>query len=780
MKKRLTWAGGKYLKWFAVVVVGLIVVSKFIIPTPVFNKPIAKVLLSKEKFLLAAHIATDGQWRFGAVDSIPYKFSTCILHFEDEYFFSHPGINPVSIAKAIKSNLSQQKKVCGGSTITMQVARMIGEQGERTYFKKVGEMLLALHLEINLSKSDILNLYVSNAPFGGNVVGLNAAAWRYYGKLPSELSWAENALLAVLPNAPSLLYPGKGIDELRKKRNRLLLKLKEKQIISDETYRLSILESIPDRPLKLPNNAQHALFYGIEQTKQDIVKSTLNAQLQNSAQEILNRHVNELKWNEVYNAAAIIVEVSTGNIVAYVGNVNQSIEHANKVDVVTANRSTGSVLKPFLYALSLQKGIIVPQQLLPDIPTYYAGYSPKNYFLTFDGAVKADEALYRSLNVPFVRFLKDYGINEFHKGLQQLGLSSLKYAPSHYGLSLILGGAEASLLELTGIYASMGRVLNRYNQIQTYNELDYFTPTLIKNEIGFKKTDYPRLSAGSIYSTFEALTQVNRPLSENGWKSFYSTNKIAWKTGTSFGNKDAWAIGVTPKYAVGVWVGNADGEGRNGLTGVSVAGPVMFDLYELLNQTDWFQTPTSEMENALICKQSGFRAGTYCEKVDTLPIPKANNKELLCKYHRLVHLTPNQQYQITANCTNEGIVHKSWFILPPIQEWYYKSKSPLYKTLPPFHPSCNQTEQNPMVFSYPVNTNKLFIPKELNGKKGRIVFEIVHRIPNKNVHWHLDENYLGSTQDLHNMEVLCDKGPHVLLVVDEDGNELKKWFEVLD
>jgi penicillin-binding protein 1C len=756
-----------------------------LLPVPSFDASYSKIMTAKGGELLGARIATDGQWRFpeSDPDSANFdKFSSCILQFEDQYFYQHPGINPVALASAFKDNLGARKRR-GGSTISMQLARMMGEKGRRTYAKKCWEMLLALHLEINMSKAEILNLYLSHAPFGGNVVGLEAASWRYYGRSPANLSWSENALLAVLPNAPGLLYPGKGQELLEEKRNRLLDKLALAGLIDDETCRLSKLESIPGQPLRLPGNAQHALNFSSERTGSLHVKSTLDYRLQNEAQLIINRCAKELQANHVHNASAIIVEVATGNILSYIGNVNSSSSHANKVDVVKAKRSTGSILKPFLYASALDDGLILPKMMLTDIPTYYAGYSPKNYYLSFDGVVKANEALYRSLNVPFSRLLQQYGVDRFYDKLHKLQMKSLIFPSDHYGLSLILGGAEVSLLELAGMYSGMARQLNQFSQGNSNHQSVYFSPKIVEDVSNSNeyKTQEPVISAAAIHHTFEALLKVKRPASENGWKQFETSRKIAWKTGTSFGNKDAWAVGVTPKYVVGVWAGNADGEGRTGLTGVSSAAPVMFELFNLLPSTGWFDVPHDELKEAIVCKKSGYLAGEHCEQTDSSLVIDVNNSSLLCPYHKFVHLSKNERFQVKQNCvSNNDIIHKPWFVLPPVHEWYYKKVSPLYAELPPFHPACKQERRQAMTFSYPVNSNRLYIPKELDGTRGKVVFEIVHRSPTIKVYWHLDTKYIGYTDGEHKMPIGAEKGRHQLVAVDENGFEISKNFEVLE
>jgi penicillin-binding protein 1C len=769
------------LKWGLGIMIFLILISRFVIPTPQFNVPTSTILEDSTGVLIGARIATDGQWRFPVIDTIPEKFEKCILLFEDQYFYRHFGVNPFSIFRAIKVNVKAGRIKQGGSTLTMQVARMLRNGKERNLWQKGVEMLLTFHLEINYSKSEILSLYASQAPFGGNVVGLETASWRYYNRSPNNLSWAEMAALAVLPNAPSLIYPGKNAEKLKVKRDLLLLKLKEAGYISSEDYTLSILEDLPGTPYRLPQYANHLLDRAYEHNMGERIQSNTSAYLQKSVQEILNGYVNQYQYNDIYNGAVLVMEPKSGKIVAYVGNATGTKLHSNNVDVIKAPRSTGSLLKPFLYATMLSQGELLPQMLVADIPTYFSGYSPKNFYMTFDGAVKADEALYRSLNVPFVRLLKEHGINRFYNDLKGMGMESLVFESDHYGLSLILGGAEGKLIEMSSVYASMARRLQRYNRSGEYSDQDIYISNYYDDPTEYYVLGSDRMSASAIYETFNALTEVNRPVSRTGWKSFGSSRKIAWKTGTSFGNKDAWAIGVTPNYVVGVWIGNADGEGRASLTGSGYAAPVMFDVFDHLSEESWFEQPVLDYVNAQICKASGHKVSVNCDEVDTILIPNVIQNTAVCPYHIKVHVDQSEQFQVNMNCESvERIKHKSWFVLPPVQEWFYKVKSPLYSPLPPYRSDCDQGEQKIMDFIYPKYPNKIFIPKELSGQKGRAVFELVHRHPSLQVYWHLDGQYIGVTQDFHQLEIIAESGIHVLVVMDEQGNELVKKFEVVE
>ncbi len=754
-------------------------ISRFILPNPTFDDPTSSVLLDVNQHLLGARIATDEQWRFPELESLPQAAKQCIIQFEDQYFEQHLGINPVSIGRAMVVNIKAKRIKQGGSTLTMQLARLWFKNKKRTVSQKLLELAIAIHFEINYSKDEILNLYMSHAPFGGNVVGYEAAAWRYYARQPKDLSWAEHAALAVLPNAPSVIYPGRNSSVFKNKRNRLLDQLLAHDIIDSSTCALSKLEMLPGAPLPLPKYANHLMDRAAQMYPGERVSSHIQYGLQKSTQLLINKYVQQYTYNNIHNAAALIIETKTGNIIGYVGNATNAKDHNNQVDVIKAVRSTGSVLKPFLYTYMLSQGELYPSMLVADIPTYFSGYAPQNYYEEFDGAVPINEALTRSLNIPFVRQLKNHGVDRFYHELENQGFRTLKYPSSHYGLSLILGGAEGSLLEITSMYAGMSRTVLDAADIKELDDQIFISPYFDKAP---KKLDYPKaqLHPGAVYTTLKTLQEVNRPISHEGWRSFNSNHPIAWKTGTSFGNKDAWAIGTTPEYTIGVWVGNADGEGRAGLTGLNSAAPILFDVLQFLPATSVFPEPYEYFKEEIICKESGRIANTYCPHTDTVSVPDVHYDLLPCSNHKWVHLDASQKYQVHASCESvANMVSKSWFVLPPVQEWYYKRKSATYLSLPPYRSDCISNAENPMQFIYPKQHHKIYIPLELDGKQGQVVFELAHRQAGTKVYWHLDQTYLGVTQHTHKMGLVTPKGKHVIKVTDTLGNEITQYFEVL-
>ena len=756
----------------------------FCLPRQLFHVPYSTVVTDRNEELLGARIASDGQWRFPPRKTTPEKIKQCLITFEDKHFHHHWGVNPLSIGRAIYQNTKHKRIISGGSTLTMQTIRLSRNES-RTFGEKIIEMIWATRLEFRASKEEILSMYVSHAPFGGNVVGLDAAAWRYFGHSAEELSWAESAMLAVLPNAPAMIHLSKGRKMLLSKRNRLLKQLLEEKIIDSSTYELAVTEPLPDEPHPLPQIAPHLVSHFYKERNGQYTRSTIDRGIQTHIEDLAERWSNEFNRSDIRNLAILVIDIPANQVIAYCGNVHfDRKQSGNQVDVIQAPRSTGSILKPFLYYAMLQEGSLLPDMLLPDIPININGFTPQNFSLQYEGAVPASEALARSLNIPAVMMLQRYGVPKFHNFLQQTGFKTITRPSSHYGLSLILGGAEATLWDVTNVYAQMGRALvpdltprlTKEKEAKITEAKDEDEEE--KEEKEEKKTARHTYiwDKGAVWQTFNALKEVNRP-EEIDWKSIPSMQAIAWKTGTSYGFRDAWAVGVTPRYAIGVWVGNATGEGKPGLVGAQTAGPVLFDIFNYLPASSWFERPTGVFVDAEVCRQSGHLKGRFCEETDTVLILPAGLRTDACPYHHLITLAADEKHRVYENCANtEPVFQKSWFTLPPVWEWYYKQHHPEYRPLPPFKAGCGEDTFQPMQFIYPPINAHIKLPKQLDGSKGFLTVELAHTDPNATVFWHLDDTYLMQTQDFHKISLQPTSGKHSLTAVDGEGNTVSTTF----
>lgn len=541
--------------------------------------------------------------------------------------------------------------------------------------------------------------------------------------------------MAILPNSPSSIRPGKNGEKLLAKRNRLLFRLFEKGEMSRGDYGLACAEPLPPEPSPLPSYASHLVdrLAGTEDRSRPI-RTAIDINLQKRVEEIVSRHSDLLAAEGINDMAAVVTDVETGQILAYCGNSSPYRKRpGSDVDAARSPRSSGSILKPILYCAALENGTLLPGSLIADTPVNINGFAPQNYDLTYDGAVPASEAVSRSLNVPSVHILRKYGIESFLSTLRECGMTTFTRSAEDYGLSLILGGGECRLDEIVSAYASMSRA---YSQ---------------------GESDFPLSDKVALWHTFNAMSEVNRP-DEIDWHVIRSAGRTAWKTGTSYGYRDGWACGVTPAIAAGVWAGNASGAAAPGLIGARTAGPVLFDILNLFPEKSWFSEP-ADNEGVLtpVCHQSGCIAGPYCEERDTLLIPRAGLRTETCPYH----------YRIDG---------KNIFRLPPAMEWYYRQKHPEYgrkdrtETMP--------SGISPMEFIYPEGGSIITLPRQLDGSPGEMVFNLAHHDNDATVYWHLDNEYIGETRFIHQYRMRPSPGPHSVTVVDNTGNTISVGFTI--
>lgn len=740
----------------------------FIVPARLLKKSqnYSYALYDKNGILLGAQVASDQQWRFEP-GKVPEKFKKSIIQFEDKRFYYHWGVDPISIFRAIISNIKQERIVSGGSTITMQTVRILEGNKKRTYAQKIKEALIAIIFEIRFSKKQILELYCANAPFGGNVVGLEAASWRYFNLPPEELTWAESAVMAVLPNQPSLVYPGANSEILLKKRNALLKRLYEKKYIDEQTYELSIAERLPGKPYPLAEHAPHYLEY-LKSSSKGKTKfyTTLDYNYQKSCSRILERWSKDFSRLGINNAAALIMDTKTEEILAYCGNTG--LDGRNKdsfaVDIIQSERSSGSLLKPFLYAAMLDSGELLPDQLVIDVPTRIGSYRPENNIQKYSGVVPASEALTRSLNIPAIRELQKFGINRFLDILKKCGFTTFTRSSDDYGLPLILGGGEIKMQEAAAAYA---RLMKKAN---------------------FQKINFP-ISTGSAWLTVNVLATGTRPDDEANWQKHANSKKIAWKTGTSNGNRDAWAIGITNEFTVAVWIGNASGLGNPDLKSASTSAPVLFDIFSILPKTTWPDIPYDDLVSQEVCTHSGYAAGIYCNNTKEIMRPKNAAAPSLCPYCTRVSLTQDGKFRANSeDLTGEkagkynGTIPKleNHFVLPPNLEYWYKNNSLNYRVLPDFVPWHQASSKENISIVFPEPSARIIIPIELDGSPGAMVAQAAARSAETIIYWDLDGNYLGLTDKRHEIIINPKPGPHILTITDNHGNIIRRKFEILE
>lgn len=729
--------------------------------------------------LLGARLAVDEQWRFPRSGAVPARFVQALVQCEDRRFFRHRGVDLRAVARALWTNLRRRAVVSGGSTLTMQVLRLSRRNPPRTYLEKAREMILAQRLELSAAKWEILSLYAAHAPFGGNIVGLDAASWLYFDRAPQELSWAEAAFLAVLPNDPKLVAGAANRRRLQGKRDRVLRLLHGRGLLSRLELSLALAEPMPVGMRMPPRLAPHLLdTLAARHGRSRPFATFIDPARQETLGRIVQSAGERLLAVNVRNLAALVIDNRRAVVAAYVGNVARGAgaAHGQDVDLLQRRRSTGSILKPFLYAAMLQEGALAPATLVTDTPAHFAGYVPENFDRRFRGAVPARLALAWSLNIPAIRMLREFGIPRFYNLLKRWGLTTLDRPPGGYGLTLILGGAEATLFEVTGLYAGLAQLALGDRAVRREVRLLQDDPV--------RRLRMDELGPGAAWLTLDALTEVNRPDEEGDWREFSSARWVAWKTGTSFGLRDAWAVGVTPAYTVGIWAGNADGEGNPGLTGLATAAPVLFEVLNALDTGGAMPMPRLWLKEVRVCRDSGFLAGELCPAVAAV-VPRESHFQQPCPYHQLAHLDGTGRFRVDSGCEPPGRMrHEPWFVLPPVQEYYYRRVHPEYRPLPPFRADCAgafQSEAGRQVISlvYPDANTAVYIPIDLDGRPGQVVFEAVHRRPEKAIFWHLDEEFIAATRQFHQAAARPSPGEHRLVLIDEDGFRLERRFKVI-
>ncbi len=713
--------------------------------------------------LLRATLAGDQQYRF-PVDTLvlPKKYLTALLIYEDKRFFAHPGVDPIALANAAVTNFKAGKRIRGGSTITMQVARLSGPK-KRTYINKLYECFVAVKLSLHFSKEEVLNLYMSRVPMGGNIIGVPAASYLYYGKPATKLTWAEASLFVVLPNAPSMINLERERPLLKRKRNKLLKSLCDKGIINSFTYEMACQEPLPGRNRCFPFMAPHFTRLVLDQKrKSGRIATTLDRDVQNQVLEAAARFYRLLSHQGIANFAVLAAETETGKVRAYLGSHDFNDEAGcGQVDGVQALRSTGSLLKPFLIAKCLDKGPYTTASKVLDVPTFYGTFAPQNANKSFHGLVTVEQMLIRSLNVPFIRLLNEYGHREFYDLLVQGGLKGLFRDPDGYGLTLIVGGAEASLFELSRMYLALAN-MGRFQALR-----------MVEGD-GNRPSGERLFSEGAAWQVLNILNGLSRPGLELYWNQFNDQIPVAWKTGTSYGQKDGWAIGVNKQWTIGVWVGNFTGEGNAAIGGAMSAAPLLFTLFNLLTQSEqpmWFDEPLFDLKEVVCCKDSGYPAGPYCTVTKILKIPRMSCTPGTCPFHRRYLIDKHSGKSVCSLCW--GGIETEWvtrFIVPPAARDILEKSGYPVETVPAHSAFCpNSFDDNRIEIVYPVNGIKIFIPRDFGGEHEKIVLSAKHQHPSMHLFWYLDGDLIGETVDHHQFAVELEPGSYTLSVQDEEG-----------
>ncbi len=756
--------------------------AAILVPPPSLpeSEEYSAVFLDADERVLRVFLNPDEQWILPRLEpeAIPAKLEAAVLVSEDRYFYRHPGVNPFSIVRALIQNIREGRIVSGGSTITMQLARILDPK-PRTIPAKIVELLQALRLETRYSKRGILSLYLSHAPYGGNVIGVSAASLRYFGKEATELTWAQATTLAVLPRNPGMAYPGADDRRLRVVRDRLLSTLTDEGYIDERTLGLALEEKVPDREEPFPLRVPHFTRYLHEELgrRSGVHRTFIDLDIQHDVERTVRSHAAYLSSLGIENAAVLIAETATGRIKSYMGSVDFFNERiGGRVDGVRSPRSSGSILKPFLYALSIDSGLIVPKTMIMDVPTSFGTFNPQNIGMSYSGMIQAGEALQRSLNVPAVRLLGRYGHRDFHLFLRHAGLTTLFRSPDDYGLTLILGGAETKLYDLVRLYRGLGNG-------------GVFLPLVpdetFENEYGVDRSEAEALvSPGASKMILDVLREVKRPGLESWWRSFSESRPLAWKTGTSYGNRDAWAVGVSPEWTVGVWVGNFSGRENVNLRSTTCSAPLLFDLFNSLPKKDgerrWFEAGSDAFREETICLDTGYLAGEACEHTAVIDVPRFAAPLRVCPYHETVFFDSRTGYEVCSRCWDpDHVVETSRLNIPADATQYMREQGAVLDEIPRHNPDCpvHGTETG-ITILYPKSGAHLFVPRGVDGELQQVNARAAVQRSSERLYWYIDGDFAGQTTDRHAMPLNLSGGFHELLIVDSGGKRTRSVFDV--
>jgi penicillin-binding protein 1C len=740
-----------------------------LLPSPQSEDDCSRILFDSRGEMLRVWLNKKEQYQFPKNREFSEKYKAAVLHFEDKRFNYHFGIDPASVLRAVKQNLLAKKIESGASTITMQAARLKNPR-KRTFLAKIIEAHTAIRMEIWKSKDEIFAEYASLVPMGGNIVGVETACWRFFGHSSKEITWAEAALLALLPNRPSALNLEKERKRLLERRNNLLKSLAKSGLVDAEILNSSLQEPLPkinaDWRFKTPHYAEAIATLFPNET---VLHGTIDSKVQEQLEKIAKNYGKKIREHLNANIAAIIAESRTGKIRGYLGSLDYyDTLSKGMIDGVRAHRSTGSTLKPFLYALAIERGPYTTESLIEDIPSWFGGFSPQNADKSFSGIVPLREALIRSLNVPAVKVLADYGVEDFYFWLKNAGFGGLFRTPEAYGLSLILGGSEASLQELVPLYSML---MNNGKR----TDLKWRESDSIQN-------DQQLLQEITAYNIREILTDVKRPDFEQYYLQFNNHIPVAWKTGTSYGSRDAWAIGVNGEWTIGVWVGNFEGGSVNGLSGASTAAPLLFSLFNNLSKSKkelWKGFPeNANFENAEICELSGYKAKAICLRKKNATLPANQMQSKTCPFHKEIIISKSTGFAVCSLCWNvEDTLHiVEEHYIPSVRSELRKiGREPKAETL--HNPLCRaKKEEIPFFITYPENGAKLFLPSGDALNTMGFVALAAHKHKNAVLQWFLNGAFLGSTKGVHKMPVNIGTGEHRLGVQDSLGSYMETKF----
>lgn len=724
------------------------------------------VIRDNKAEVINAYLTPDEKWRMKTeLAEISPLLRKTILAKEDKYFYQHPGVNPFAVVRAAIKNILHLKRTSGASTITMQVARAM-EPRSRTWAAKLLQVFRAFQLEWKYSKDEILQLYLNLVPYGSNIEGVKAASLLYFNKEPNHLSLAEITALSIIPNRPSSLVIGKANELIVRERNRWLQKFAADGVFSKEEIADAEAEPLTAFRRTVPHYLPH-LSYKLKKSSTDLSIPTsivLNTQLK--IEKLTEDYVRGLRLKGIRNAAVMVVDNKTHRVISYVGSANFSdTTDGGQVNGAAAVRQPGSTLKPLLFALCMDEGLLTPKAMLNDVPVAYAGYAPENYDREFHGAVTMEYALENSLNIPAVRSLNSLGKEKLLQALVDCDFRQIQKDRNKLGLSVILGGCGATLEELTGLFAAFA------------NNGVYTPLRFTQADSATKKVQL--ISPEAAYLITETLSKVGRPDFPLNWTATERMPKVAWKTGTSYGRRDAWSIGYNKNYTVGVWCGNFSGVGAPDLSGANTATPLLFKIFNTVDydsNSDWYAPPAG-CELRQVCSESGLPPGPNCTNLISdyfLPLVSTTKT---CTHLQEVKLSPDRSLSYCEACAPAtGYMKKLYRKYDvELQSFFAANRTP-YEIVPPHNPACERIFRgNGPVISFPQAGAEYFLdksdpePLQLVAQAGADISKI---------YWYINDRFYKACNRGEKQFFVPTEGPVKITCSDDKGRSRTIWIKV--
>ncbi|NOT52431.1 MAG: penicillin-binding protein 1C [Chitinophagaceae bacterium] len=718
----------RFLKWTGITFLGLILlffILNWIFPVP-DNIEYSTIITDNKGEVVNAYLTKDQKWRMKTeLDEISPLLQKTIIAKEDKYFYSHPGVNPFAVSRAFFRNIFGHK-TSGASTITMQVAKAL-EPGKRNIWTKLRELFRAFQLELKYSKKEILQMYLNLVPYGGNIEGVKAASILYFNKNPDHLSLAEITALSIIPNNPGRLVIGKNNDIIIEERNKWLRKFANDKVFTQKEIEDALSEPLTATRKTVPHYIPH-LSYKLKKQGGTIIKTNIDLNTQLKTEKLAEDYVRAQRLKNIKNAAVVIIDNKTHKVITYVGSSDfNDTTDGGQVNGANAVRQPGSTLKPLLYAMCFDEGLLTPKTVMTDVAVNYQGYAPENYDEKFNGYVTVEYALEHSLNIPAVKGLKMLGHERMIQKLSNCNFKQIQKDRRKLGLSLILGGCGATLEELTGLFSAFA------------NDGMYISPSFTQNDTVHQKVNV--ISPAANYMTNEILSKINRPDFPLSWSATEKMPKIAWKTGTSYGRKDAWSIGYNKNFTVGVWCGNFSGVGVADLSGANIATPLLFKIFNTIDydsDEEWFTQP-EDCDIRLVCSETGLIPSAHCSSLTTSQFIPLISSTKTCDNWQEIMISPDEKISYCKSCAPVTGYKKKWFkiVEPDMQSWFEENRI-AYQKIPTHNPNCELIFKGAApAITFPVNGMEYIInkkdpePLQLTCKTANDVSKVYWYINNK-------------------------------------------------